>query len=127
MPADRASEFRAELDPVFALLAATDERCTIDIAAGRQMADEVIAEAQGEAARIAASAREREVAARAAAADYVIGAASVEADRLRSVAAATLPARPPEPDVLALIELAISFVKSQPPSGPPERDEGARQ
>jgi hypothetical protein len=120
-------ELRAELDLVFTLLAATDERCATDIADGRQLADQATAEAQGQAAIMAARGRERAVAARPAAAGDVLGVASAEAVRLRSAAAAVLPTRPPEADVLTLIELAISFVKSLPPDEPPERDQGARE
>ncbi len=127
VPADRAVELRAELDPVFTLLAATNERCATDTANGRKLADQVTAQAQDQAARIAADGKERAIAARSVAADDVLGVANAEAVRLQSAGTAALPAWPPEADVLTLIELAISFVKSLSPDELPERDKDAKE
>jgi hypothetical protein len=117
VPADRAGELRAELAPVFAMLAAADAQCAATIADGRQTAAQVAGDAADQAARIAADGRERAEAARATAASGVLAAAAAMAERERRAAAADVPARPAEEDVIALIDAAVSFVVSMPPDG----------
>jgi hypothetical protein len=125
VPADRVAQVRAELDPVFAMLAATAERCATTTADGRLKAAQVADETQAEAERMAAKGTERAAAARAMAVKDALGAADAEADRIRRVAAAAVPTRPAEDDVLDLIDLAIDFIKSLPPDALRFRDERA--
>ncbi len=114
VPADKAAELAAELDPVLALLSQTDERCADVIAAAKQEAARLLSEATGQAARIAADGRRQAEAARFAAADEVMKAErALEAELAQATADAIRGRpRPAEADILRLIRQAVEFVES---------------
>jgi hypothetical protein len=116
IPADRAAELAAELDPVLSMLGPTQVRCETAVAAAERRAARVSGEAATHTARVAAEGRDRAMAARVAAANEVIAAAHAEADRIERASAQAVLARPGlgEAEVLALVELAVHLVKSAP-------------
>lgn len=71
VPADRALEQTAELEPLLAVLATTEQECRDIVEAARRDATEIRARCADEARRTAAAARSREPAERAAAAAKV--------------------------------------------------------
>jgi len=114
IPADRAAELVAEIDPVLAMLADTQSRCTVIVSDARGQAARIGREAAEQAARIAADGRERAAAARACAANEVLASARAEAGRSQRAAeeAVLTRAGPSDADVQALIDLATRLVKS---------------
>jgi hypothetical protein len=114
VPADRAAELWAELDPVLAMLAATDAECARLVAEAEREAGRIAAEARDQAAGIAADAERLADDARAAAAAEVLAAAREQAEQAERAAAADAAARPgpAEADVRALIEAAVELVRS---------------
>src|ERR1022692_4357979 len=87
VPADRAAELSAELDPVLALLAATDAECTRLVAEAEQEAGRLAAQGHDEAASIAADGVQRADEARGQAAAEVLAAAGDQARQAERAAA----------------------------------------
>jgi hypothetical protein len=116
IPADRAAELAAELDPVLSMLGPTQGRCQTVVAGAGQTAARVSGEAATRAVTIAAEGRDRAMAARVAATNEVIAAAQAEADRIERAAAQAVLARQElgEAEILTLVELAVHLVKSAP-------------
>ncbi len=116
VPADRAAELSAELDPVLALLAATDAECARLVTAAEQEASEFAAQARDEAASIAADAVRRAEEARNQAAAGVLAAVGERASQAGRAAAERARSRsgPSEDEVQALIRAAIDLVRSMP-------------
>jgi hypothetical protein len=112
VPADRAAELAAELEPVLTLLAATEEECAAMVAEAARRAVLVSGEAHRQANGIAAEARDRA----AAATDRVIATAHREADRIERSAAEAARGRRElgEAQVWALAELALRVIGSAP-------------
>jgi hypothetical protein len=79
VPANRAAELSAELEPVLALLAETDAECGRIIAAARRDAERTAGAARQQAAALAADAHDRARAAREAAVEQALAAARAEA------------------------------------------------
>jgi F0F1-type ATP synthase membrane subunit b/b' len=84
--ADRTRELRAELNPVLALLAATQADCEHIIAAAGQDARRIADQAQRQATATAAESQRQAEAARAAAADAAVAAAQAQASELVTAA-----------------------------------------
>lgn len=116
IPADRAAELAAELEPVLAILATTEEQCAALVAEAEQRAVMIGREARTRAAGIAAAGTDRAAAARVAATDRVIAVAHAEADRIERSAAQAAQSRPElgEAHVLALADLATRLIQSAP-------------
>ena len=122
VPADRAAELSAELDPVLALLAAADAECARLVAEAEDEASRIAAQGRDEAASITADAVRRAEAARSQAAAEVLAAAGEQgrqAERAAAEQAAGRPA-PSEDDVRALIQVAIDLVRSMAAGGTDE-------
>lgn len=119
VPADRAAELSAELEPVLAMLADTDAECARIVAQARTQAGQIGEAARAEAGQIAADGRERALAARGHAADEVLAAAQAEAARVERAAAERALGRPgpADEDVRALIQDAVRLVRSMPDGG----------
>ena len=114
VPADRARELAAELDPVLALLDGTRAECEQIIAEAGRQAEQIMAAARSEAGRIAADADTRARAARDEATRRVLAqagervaaattAGGQDADRAREWAAQRLP---------ALVAKAVALVRA---------------
>ena len=117
VPADRAAELSAELDPVLAMLAATDAECARLVAEAEQEAGRIAAQARDQAASIAADAVQR--------AERGPGpGGGRRCCRGRGSRPGRPSGRPPsrprrrpgpsEDDVQALIQAAIELVRSMP-------------
>lgn len=116
IPADRAAQLAAELDPVLSMLAATRAQCAALVGEAERRAVQLRGDANAQAAAIAAESADRVVAASVAAADTVIAAAHAESARIEQAAVQHVRARPEltEAEVQALVGLAVSVVKSAP-------------
>ena len=116
VPADRAAELSAELDPVLALLAAADADCARLVAEAEQEAGRIAAQGRDQAASIAADAVQRAEEAGGQAAAEVLAAAGEQARQAEQAAAEQARRRsgPSEDDVQALIAAAIDLVRSMP-------------
>jgi hypothetical protein len=116
VPADRAAELSAELDPVLALLAAADADCGRLAAEAEQEAGRLAAQGRDQAASIAADAVQRADQARGRVAAEVLAAAGEQARQAQLAAAEQARRRsgPSEEDVQALIAAAIDLVWSMP-------------
>jgi hypothetical protein len=116
IPADRAAELSAELDPVLAMLAATDAECARLVAEAEQEASRIAAEAQDRAVSIAADGARRAERARGEAAAQVLAAAQAEGGQAERAAAERARTRsgPSEDDVRALIQAGVDLVRSIP-------------
>lgn len=114
VPADRAAELSAELEPVLAMLAATDGECARLVAEAEQEAGRIAADARDQAAGIAADAERLADDARAAAAAEVLAAAREQAEQAERAAAADAATRPgpAEADVQELVLAAVELVRS---------------
>lgn len=112
VPADRAAQLAAELDPVLGMLRPTRERCATIAAEGEQEAARIARQAADRVAAIAAEGAERAAAARDAAAGEVVSAAQAHAAAEFSAAVQSARSRPmpDEADVAALIRLAVGLV-----------------
>jgi hypothetical protein len=119
VPADRAAELGAELDPVLALLADTQAQCAGIIAHAEREASRIADDAHARAARIAADAVARAQAARDDAAAQVLTAArkKAAADERAAADSARAEAGPGEAEIRALILAAVELVKSMPDGG----------
>lgn len=78
VPADRAAELAAELEPVFALLRGAEAERALILRDGAADAQRILESARVEAARIVSRAREQAPAERADAASAVVTAAAAE-------------------------------------------------
>jgi hypothetical protein len=114
VPADRAAELSAELEPVLAMLAATEAECSRLVTQAEQQTGRIGAETHDTEAGIRADAVRLGQQARAAAAADVIAAAAAQAERTEHLAAEQAAARPGpnEEEVRALIATAIELVTS---------------
>jgi hypothetical protein len=112
VPADRAAQLAAELEPVLEMLAKTRERCAAIAADGELEAARIARRAADRAAAIASEGSERAAAARDAAAEQVMSAAQaqVAAELSAAVGSARSRRRPDEADMVALIRLAVGLV-----------------
>lgn len=119
VPADRVAELSAELDPVLAMLAATDAQCARIVAEAGREASRIAGAARERAVRIAADGGERAQAARGEAATAVLAAARAEATATEHAAAQASASRPgpSDADVQALIRAAVDLVRSMPDGG----------
>lgn len=119
VPADRAAELSAELEPVLGLLASADSECARLIAEAEQEASRIAAQAREKAAGIAAGAAAVADQARASAADEVLATARRRAEDAEREAAAEVAARsaPDEDDIQVLIGVAIELVWAQADGG----------
>ena len=99
---------------MLALLKDADSQCAVIVAEGEHEAERIAREAGELAARIAADGKERALAARNLAASEVLAQAKADTDRILRAAteAAGARSRPAEAAVLALIDQAISLVKT---------------
>jgi vacuolar-type H+-ATPase subunit H len=86
VPVDRAAEAAAELGPVLALLAGTEQECARLGQDARQAADQAREQAREQAAALVAAAREQAPAIRAEAASRARASADAEADRVVAAA-----------------------------------------
>ena len=120
VPADRHGELTAELGPVLALLAPTDEDCGRIIAAARETAVKISAGASHQVAEIEAAAAERAQAAREEAIERAVMSAHDEAQQAVDRAAAAMSGRPGPPDeqVEELVSEALRLVLTVPGGGP---------
>lgn len=112
VPADRAAQLAAELEPVLGMLALTRERCAAITAGGEQEAARIARRSADRVAAIAAEGSERAAAAREAAAHHVVLEAQAQAAAELSAAVGSARSRrtPDEADVIALIRLAVGLV-----------------
>jgi hypothetical protein len=112
VPADRAAQLAAELEPVLGMLAPTRERCAAIAADGEQEASRIGRQAGDRIAVITSDGAERAAAARDAAAGEIVSAAQAHAAAQLSVAAESARSRrmPDEADVAALIRIAVGLV-----------------
>jgi len=119
VPADRAAELSAELDPVLAMLAAADAECARLVAEAEQEAGRLAAQGRDQAASIAADGVQRAEEARGQAAAEVLAAAGDQARLAERAAAEQARTRsgPSEEDVQALIQAAIELVRTMPDGG----------
>lgn len=119
IPADRAAELSAELDPVLAMLAAADAECARLVAQAEQEASRISAEGRDRAASIAADGVRRAEQARGEGAAEVLAAARAQAGQAERAAAERASARsgPSEEDMQALIQAAVELVRSMPDGG----------
>ena len=119
VPADRAAELSAELDPVLAMLAATDAECARLVTEAEREASMVTAQGRDQAASIAADGARQADDARAQAAAEVLAAAAEQARLAEHAAAEQARNRsgPGEDDVQALIQAAVELVRSGPAEG----------
>lgn len=122
VPADRAAELSAELEPVLALLADTEAECNRIVAQAHAQAVAIADGARADAAAIAADGRQRAQAARAEAGDAVIAAARAEAAEITRAAAELAASRvgPAEEDIQDLVRAAVRMVQSVPEPVPDE-------
>ena len=119
VPADRAAERAAELEPVLALLAGAQTDAADRVAAARREAARIRAESREDAERIAAETRIRAQTARAEAAAEVLAAARARAAAIERAADAAAVARPaPPPDrVGPLVDEAVRLVRAVAAAG----------
>jgi F0F1-type ATP synthase membrane subunit b/b' len=119
VPADRARELSAELEPVLALLAETDAECGRIVAQAQHEASRIADEARDQAAGIAADGQHRAAAARDAAAERVMAAARQEAGAAVRAAAEQARSRRRLADwqVNELVAAAVDLVRSLPAEG----------
>ena len=120
IPADRHGELAAELDPVLALLAPADSDCARIIAAAREAAAKISADARRQVSEIEAVAGVRAQAARQEAVELVLIHARDEARRAMDEATVAASRRhdPAEYQVKELISEALGLVLTAPGSGP---------
>ncbi len=120
IPADRHGALAAELEPVLALLAPTDSGCARIIAAARETAEKISADARRQVSEIEAVAGERAQAAREEEVERVLIHARDEARRAMDEAAAVAGRRhdPAECQVEELISEALGLLATAPGSGP---------
>jgi vacuolar-type H+-ATPase subunit H len=120
IPADRHGELAAELRPVLALLAPTDNDCAQIIAAARETAARISAGARRQVSEIEATAGRRAQAAREEAVEQVLVHARDQARRAMDEAAVAASRRPDpaEWQVKELISEALRLVLTAPGTGP---------
>jgi hypothetical protein len=112
VPADRAAQLAAELEPVLGTLARTRERCASISADGEQEAARIARQAADRVAAITSEGAEQAAAARDAAAQRVVSAAQAQAAAELTAAVGSARSRrmPDEVDVAALVRLAVGLV-----------------
>lgn len=116
VPADRAAELSAELDPVLAQLAATEAECARIIAAAVTESDRIADDSRAAAARILADGHARALMARGEAATRVVEAGRAQAAEVERSAAVRARATrgPTDSQVRALIAEAVGLVVALP-------------
>lgn len=116
VPADRAAELSAELEPVLGMLAAADAECSRLIGDAKREASLITAQAREQAERIAAEAVRDAGAARSEAVAGVLDIARQHAAQAEQAAAAAVAARsePDEADVQSLVTAAVALVREMP-------------